>query len=31
MMIVLGGIVFAIVISILMPMMQLMQAVKPGG
>lgn len=31
MMIVLGGIVFSIVISVLMPMTKLMQAVRPGG
>ena len=31
MMIVLGGLVFSIVISVLMPMTKLMQAVRPGG
>lgn len=31
MMIVLGGIVFSIVISVLLPMTKLMQAVRPGG
>ncbi|MEY4667504.1 MAG: hypothetical protein RL518_203 [Pseudomonadota bacterium] len=31
MMIVLGGMVFSIVISVLMPMTKLMQAVRPGG